>query len=406
MNFKDLLQKYKDGTATEEERRLVEEEIEKNELINDYLSQQLESLAPIDWDSENERQDVKKIRSAVNKRLWAMVVAVTLIIVSAAALINYVALPLYDKQFYDPLAAIENVPDLRKDTAQYYEQFSPLFLSAQTFINLHCPGWTLYDAQAEKTGLGEYEVHFGSSGTMDGQKDFTCRLSKGEQVQGIDKQWFFNLPVSNAFYDRGSLNTIYIDKNGNEHYEQQEDIRAMYRDGLNELPESSWVSAYISFPEDISLDELFTLQEQWEDCNISWAAVRTEKDNYFEAFGINISGGGYVIEATEEFEEKFPYFCLSSIRNSDKDKAFTYEERFKSMLRYMSYQDDFLNAFCDVNGFGDSEIYDEALSYVEENGIRIYGAYIEGKKAAISALEQSDICHSFMLDDIKISNFG
>ena len=35
MKFAELLQKYKDGSATDEEKRLVEEELEKDELINE-----------------------------------------------------------------------------------------------------------------------------------------------------------------------------------------------------------------------------------------------------------------------------------------------------------------------------------------------------------------------------------
>ena len=41
MKFHELLERYKNNTATEEEIRLVEEELEKNELINDYLSEHL-----------------------------------------------------------------------------------------------------------------------------------------------------------------------------------------------------------------------------------------------------------------------------------------------------------------------------------------------------------------------------
>ena len=41
MKFQELLDRYKNNTATDEEIALVEEELEKNELINDYLSEHL-----------------------------------------------------------------------------------------------------------------------------------------------------------------------------------------------------------------------------------------------------------------------------------------------------------------------------------------------------------------------------
>lgn len=39
MSFKDLLDKYKAGSASSEEVKLVEEELNKHEAIQDYLSE-------------------------------------------------------------------------------------------------------------------------------------------------------------------------------------------------------------------------------------------------------------------------------------------------------------------------------------------------------------------------------
>ncbi|MDZ7834399.1 MAG: hypothetical protein U5K84_02765 [Alkalibacterium sp.] len=41
MNFKDLLDRYKNGTATEEEKEIVERELEKYESIEAYQAEQL-----------------------------------------------------------------------------------------------------------------------------------------------------------------------------------------------------------------------------------------------------------------------------------------------------------------------------------------------------------------------------
>ena len=42
MDFKDILEKYKLGKATEEERKFIEDEIEKNRLVNKYLMDEFE----------------------------------------------------------------------------------------------------------------------------------------------------------------------------------------------------------------------------------------------------------------------------------------------------------------------------------------------------------------------------
>ena len=44
MRFEELLKKYKDGTATPEERAAVEEELEKVRLIEEYLAEEEAAL--------------------------------------------------------------------------------------------------------------------------------------------------------------------------------------------------------------------------------------------------------------------------------------------------------------------------------------------------------------------------
>ena len=42
MSFKEAMEHYRAGTATQEERQLVEEELEKNKLIAEYMDAQWE----------------------------------------------------------------------------------------------------------------------------------------------------------------------------------------------------------------------------------------------------------------------------------------------------------------------------------------------------------------------------
>ena len=42
MRFKEIYEKYINGSASEEEIKIIEEEIEKNEIISEYLSQNIE----------------------------------------------------------------------------------------------------------------------------------------------------------------------------------------------------------------------------------------------------------------------------------------------------------------------------------------------------------------------------
>ena len=407
MKFAELLQKYKDGSATDEEKRLVVEELEKNELINEYLSDKLLSELPTAESSD--QQELKKIQSAVNRRLWKMVGICAAILLGAGALVYYVGLPAYNRQFYDPLAAVEGVPDIREGKTEanetYINSFSPLYLSASAFTELHCPGSTVFSAEAEPLGFGAYHVRISSVHAFDGQKDFTCKVVKGEQQQGINRQWFFKTPLAGVFYERGPDEVVFVDDNGAEHREQQADSRELYRDALPDLPKSAQISAYISFPQDVTLEELLKLEEEWADCSINWAAVRTSDSSYYRQMGFAMNNGGQILEPTEEFEAMFPAISLLGRNKYGETDAELLKEHFRSLLRYMSHQEDFLKALCAVNGHSAKD-YKEALNYIDENGIGVYGVYVIGSKEGIMALEQRPEVNSFMIEDIKLSIFS
>ena len=75
MTYRELLLKYKEGTLTEEERLLIEQEIEKSEAINDYLAEEIEESIGLNVVEKNvsvSNEESKKleqtIKSAVNRR--------------------------------------------------------------------------------------------------------------------------------------------------------------------------------------------------------------------------------------------------------------------------------------------------------------------------------------------------
>ena len=75
MNFKELLDRYKNGTATEEEIKLVKREIEKYEAIEEYLAEKMD----LDFISLKEDEKLKEetigIKKSVNRRLRRVVIA-------------------------------------------------------------------------------------------------------------------------------------------------------------------------------------------------------------------------------------------------------------------------------------------------------------------------------------------
>ena len=69
MTFRQLFEKYKNGTASPEEIALVEEELEKNEVINAYLASQLLEQPSLSLPPENTPQ-LHQVKSSVRRKFW------------------------------------------------------------------------------------------------------------------------------------------------------------------------------------------------------------------------------------------------------------------------------------------------------------------------------------------------
>ena len=68
MTFRELLDKYRAGQASEEERALVEAELEKSEAIADYLAEQVEDALGA-AETQAPAGEVRHIQKKVNRRL-------------------------------------------------------------------------------------------------------------------------------------------------------------------------------------------------------------------------------------------------------------------------------------------------------------------------------------------------
>jgi len=407
MNFKEMLEKYKNGTANEEEILLVEEELAKNELINEYLSEQMDTLPSLEALEEDFSKDAKKIKMALNRRIWTVVLAVVLICALLFAVIKYIALPLYDEQFYDPYKVAEGVPDLRdrEDYQEYMDSFNPLNVNVDVFLDLFCPGWYAEDEVVRPWGMGNYDVLIRVGKTMGEHKEYNARLEKGKLQQGLRSEWFFPTSSMGRFFEKGSdyFTVTYVDENGNESRKQQEDNRESYRKELEKLPESCIIESYITFTENKSMEELLEWKKNMT-ASVSWVAVETGEGCHLDEIGFDMDSGGFILETTDEFDAMFPYLQINSSNTKHgEETAEQYEQHYKSMLKYMSCQEDFLNAFCDVNNKSNVEDYEKALRYAEENGISIYGAVLVGNRNEMVELEQRQEINSFVISDVRLS---
>ena len=103
MTFRELLDKYRAGQTSEEERALVEAELEKSEAIADYLAEQVEDALGA-AETQAPAGEVRHIQKKVNRRLRRTAVWAACIVLAVLLGVRFVVSPLVSSLYYQPNA--------------------------------------------------------------------------------------------------------------------------------------------------------------------------------------------------------------------------------------------------------------------------------------------------------------
>ena len=100
MTFKEVFQRYKEGTASLEEIKFVEEELEKFELLEEYTLAQIDDSCPglQELMTESDENEIRGIKKTVNRKLLKSI----LISFLAAAVLVLLSGPICSRIFYNP----------------------------------------------------------------------------------------------------------------------------------------------------------------------------------------------------------------------------------------------------------------------------------------------------------------
>ena len=99
MTFRELLDKYRAGQASEEERAMVEAELEKSEAIADYLAEQVEDALGA-AETQAPAGEVRHIQKKVNRRLRRTAVWAACIVLAVLLGGRFVVGPLVSSLYY------------------------------------------------------------------------------------------------------------------------------------------------------------------------------------------------------------------------------------------------------------------------------------------------------------------
>lgn len=367
MNFKDLFEKYKKDTATEEEKRIVEAEIEKSILIQEFLE---EEELDIDFEKE-EPMEIGNLQKAVRRKKRALVFAAVIVSIGLLLSFRFVITPLLNSLFYNP------------NGMTYSDHHNDLTVQLATYTELHFPSKRTNGVRAQSTGIGTYNFTVMQYDTFQGEME----LAEGEIHRGkitIQDSFWQQLPA-----ERFTRATYPFS-------DPQENIE----DSLKTLPPYTAIQASLSFHKDLTMDEVADLVNTYPHLYISWVGIRHGEEGVQRAplIGLEPTGTGAVFD---KINTAYPYYEISDHFNENHEvNGEILEKHFKDLVQFQLDHLDYLEKLDPEFHYRD--YYESVQNYIEESGIASYGIVLHGKPdAVLDFIDHAEI-ESVTVDQLKL----
>lgn len=399
MTFRELLEKYKEGLLTEEEKLLVEQELEKNEAINDYLADEMEQTFKQDMEvgsniSDENFKIQKTIKKSV-KRTLAIVVAVSVACVFLILFITqYIISPLISSQYYDPT---------KKTAGQKYQEDLSFDLRAITEVFI--PGYAMsFVSNAEDLGYGKYNLIFTRKNIFTKQNEtISTKLDKSRV--GIEN---FYTQSYNAFPTFPEFSNEEDSSEYQQSLDFQKEISQTEIEHVRKLPSTSYISAWVRFPKDLALEDLCKIKTKYKNVDFKWIAVRTKEKQGYPLMGFSTGTDDSFISADTVDQEKYPGFQLVDLWHFSGNTPYEvllaekYETHFTSLLKYLKDHPEPVTTFI---GYSKNYDIERILDYVEKNGANTYGALVYGESEDLLELYESGEIMTFSIENVIPSKY-
>ncbi len=368
MTFRELLELYRAGELTEDQRAGVEAEIEKHEAISDYLYEEppVEELSPPELSqagADEAQKFTRLVQGAIRRAFVKMGVIVGVVTLAVVLAVIFVLPEAVSSAYYDPSQLV--------GISEYGQETNRMSLDLAVYSELCLPGRYRNSVFAEAEGYGEYRVTIHQNVSLTGS--FTTlngRLERGELT--LYTPDYLRPPTGNAFVLPDDVEWNY---RGHGAAGSPEYAFA----ALEKLDEGETYIGYFSLKELMDYEDFDAAIEEGRGI---WTAVYTGRRNGHLGFGGPIGGALMSWD-----REKYP--LLSGLDSAAADHAGAAanagaedeKTHFLSMLRYLQDHPEVVELFG-----GMEENWQEMIDYVEEHGLQIYGFAVAGDKQLIQSL--------------------
>lgn len=369
MNYRELLNRYKEGLLTEEERERIDYEIERYEAIEEYLSEimdrEFEATVGNSGIKEPDEETIK-LKKSVNKRLRKVIFSSAAIVIALILSLFLVVSPLIDSLYYNP------------DKYTVGRMGNDMDFDIYAISELNMPGFKPSNVLVNKEGFGKYETRFSFKNL------FTEEFYNVEQK--IERGTIQSFSYSSPLFDLSMFFQIRHLRSDDGYLNvRKENVR----EHLRQLNPVSYISLGVSFDGDLTMEELYALELKYPDIEFNWAGIRThpEGTNPGQLIGINLmsNSGGNMLLGDEQIGNKYPgFFIIDWLVNPagikkvvDPMEAQAYKQHYKSLLQYVIDRKEAIEVL--ERRPDKHEFYKSALEYAEEHGVKTYGVLVFGE---------------------------
>ncbi|GMQ56248.1 hypothetical protein AN1V17_06410 [Vallitalea sediminicola] len=397
-NFKKMFQRYKNNKASEEEVNYIEEEIEKNTLINEFIDEQYDDelgLTEDDTIKKNTRDENingNTIKRAVNKKLNKVIAISVILVFLTLGLSKYVVSPIVSNFYYNPEATsmgTEYMGDMQLD------------LIAQTELTM--PGIYLHHIIVDNLGYGKYKCYASFLNSFNrNSKDMQFSMKRNKLIGDYS-----------YLYDNESF-TWGLDNLEEVNDESKQKRFKDIKDEIAKLPSTSYIDVSVIPENKLGMDSIRDLGKKYAgQVDIYWVAVATnnpvvmtnDKGVVETEIGFNPNLPSITYRDFPD-KEKYPLFFLKDYYMDGLESEMSLEEgmsqHFKSLLKYAIDREEFFKLFKRSQKI---DKFSEALNYVEQNGVEAYKLYIKGTNGKVLEFINNENMVFCEIKNVKASKY-
>lgn len=364
MNFETAFAHYRAHTATAEETVLVEQELKKLRLLEDYLAEEdLPGLSEIPQPPEATIQaETQVVQRRLKRRERRIVISAAAIVLALLALLQWVVSPLVNRAVYDDrwLGADYSEAD--------YREFD---VGMSVLAGLYMPLGDFQGSTQMHSGFMTDTIYLsfhsyarsGSDNRVDSQ--LTLRLGRLGPLNSNDLRPLGYAVLGyfdNAYSSDGSV------------LEPSEDSQ----NALATLPEYIRVTAAVTFDATLSADELAMLMARHPE--LDFLSAKVTGDGASVPQGVFCSLRQMSLGYGDTLDAVYPEIQLTAAPDVTGTML---QQHFESLLQYMIDHPRLVQMAEMLNS---SSRYQAMLDSVRETGLLAEGVWVQGTPSAILAL--------------------